>query len=162
MKIRIGYTISHDCPQPTPMILALSVHPSRAPDLLAPERMQFDPAIPAREYLDGFGNRCHFIDAPAGRIDITSEAVIEDSGLPDEYAPDAIQHPVEDLPTEVLVYLLGSRYCETDQLNNIAWSLFGNVPKGWGLVQAICDYVHQRITFGYQHARADQERLGRL
>ena len=154
MKIRVGYSIAHDCPQPTPMILALSVHPSRAGDLLAPERLQVVPEVPIREYEDGFGNRCHFLEAPAGRIEMTSEAIVEDSGLPDEYAPEAVQHPVAELPTEVLVYLLGSRYCETDRLNNIAWSLFGNVPKGWGLVQAICDFVHQRITFGYQHARA--------
>ena len=64
------------------------------------------------------------------------------------------QHPVEDLPDEALVFLLGSRYCETDRLSEIAWSLFGTTPLGWGRVQAICDYVHQHIVFGYKHARA--------
>ena len=51
-----------------------------------------------------------------------------------------------------MIYLLGSRYCETDRLSNTAWSLFGRVPKGWPLANAICDYVHDRIIFDYAHA----------
>jgi len=152
MKIRAGYEITYECPQPTPMILMLSVHPSREPDLLTPDRLRIIPAIAANAYRDGFGNTCHVIRAPAGRITLATDFLINDSGKPDDIAPDAVQHPLEKLPVETLVYLLGSRYCETDRFIKLAWSKFGHLPKGWPLVQAICDYVHDRTEFGYAHA----------
>jgi transglutaminase-like putative cysteine protease len=152
MKIRAGYELSYECSQPTPMILQLSVHPSRTPDLLSWDRMRLDPPIPVNTYHDSFGNFCHVIRAPAGRLTMSTDFLIQDKGEPDMIAPQAVQHALEDLPVDVLLYLLGSRYCETDRLSNTAWSLFGQVPKGWPLVQAICDYVHDRITFGYEHA----------
>jgi transglutaminase-like putative cysteine protease len=152
MKIRAGYEISYDCPQPTPMILQLSVHPSRVSDLMTWDRMWFDPPIAANTYHDGFGNFCHVIQAPAGRLTMSTDFLVQDSGELDEVAPEAEQHALEALPVETLIYLLGSRYCETDRLSNTAWSLFGQVPKGWPLVKAICDYVHNHITFGYQYA----------
>jgi len=152
MKIRAGYEISYDCKQPTPMILALSVHPSRVCDLLTPDRMRFDPPVQPTEYRDGFGNICHVIHAPKGRLTISADMLVRDSGEPDVVAPEAAQSPLEALPAETLVYLLGSRYCETDRLTKFAWSRFGKVQKGWPLVQAICDFVHDHVTFGYQHA----------
>ena len=154
MKIRAGYEISYDCPQPTPMILTLSVHPSRIADLLTPDRVRFDPPIPANTYHDGFGNFCHVIRAPVGRLTMSSDFLVQDEGEPDAVDPLAQQHELGELPVEVLIYLLGSRYCETDRLSETAWSLFGKVPKGWPLVKAICNYVYNRITFGYQHASA--------
>ena len=154
MKIHAGYEISYDCLQPTPMILTLSVHPSRRPTLLTPDRMLLDPLVPTREYCDGFGNICHVIRAPAGRLTISADFLVQDSGEKDEVAPEATQRPLETLPVETLVYLLGSRYCETDRLSNIAWSMFGKIPQGWTLVQAIVDYVHNHVTFGYPHANA--------
>ena len=167
MKIRAGYEIAYSCPQPTPMILMLSVWPERAPDLVTPDALRISADVPVQVYRDGFGNTCHFLRAPAGPVTFANDFIIGDSGLPDDVAPDAIQHPLEDLPVETLVYLLGSRYCETDRLNEMAWSLFVNSPRGWPLVQAIVDYVHERISFGYQHARptktawdAHEERLG--
>ena len=153
MKIRAGYEIVYDCPQPTPMLLTLNVHPSRIPDLLTPDRIAFEPPVAATEYHDGFGNLCTRIVAPTGRLTITNDFLVADSGEPDVSAPGAVQHPVEDLPDEALVFLLGSRYCETDLLSDTAWSLFGTAPPGWGRVQAICEYVHGRVTFGYEHAR---------
>jgi transglutaminase-like putative cysteine protease len=152
MKIRAGYEISYDCPQPTPMILTLSVHPSRFSDLLTLDRMRLDPPILSNTYHDSFGNFCHVIRAPGGRLTVSADFLVQDSGEPDATAPQAEQHALEDLPVEVLIFLLGSRYCETDRLSNTAWSLFGQIPKGWPLVKAICDYVHARIKFGYQHA----------
>jgi transglutaminase-like putative cysteine protease len=154
MKIRCGYEISYDVRQPSPMMLCLNVHPDRERDLLGPDEVAFDRPVRPSEYQDVFGNRCLRILAEPGPLTITNEFVIRDSGLPDEVAPDAIQHQVEDLPPEVLVYLLGSRYCETDKLSDTAWSLFGHGPRGWPLVQAIVNYAHDRITFGYQYARA--------
>jgi transglutaminase-like putative cysteine protease len=153
MQIRAGYEISYECPKPTPMILMLSVHPSREPDLRNPDRMILAPALPTTEYIDGFGNKCSRILAPTGRVTLSADLVIEDSGQPDIVAPAAKQLDLNHLPANVLVYLLGSRYCETDKLLNTAWSLFQETPKGWPLVQRICDYVHEHLTFGYEHAR---------
>jgi transglutaminase-like putative cysteine protease len=152
MKIRAGYEISYECSQPTPMILTLSVHPSRFPDLLTIDRLQLDPPIPVNTYHDSFGNFCHVIRPPEGQVSMSTDFLLQDNGEPDATAPEAVQHPLEQLPVDVLIYLLGSRYCETDRLSNTAWSLFGQLPKGWPLVRAICDYVHDRIAFGYQHA----------
>jgi transglutaminase-like putative cysteine protease len=153
MQIRAGYELVYDCPQPTPMLLMLSVHPSRSGDLLTPHEMSFDPPIDATHYRDGFNNVCTRIVAPSGRLTISSEFIVGDPGTHDAVVPEAEQHPVQELPDETLVYLLGSRYCETDRLSETAWSLFAKAPWGWGRVQAICDYVHAHVTFGYQYAR---------
>jgi transglutaminase-like putative cysteine protease len=152
MQIRAGYEISYESPQPTPMIMQLSVHPSRVNDLITPDRMRLDPVVPVNTYHDSFGNFCHVIRAPAGRLIMSTDFMVRDTGEPDQIDKRTQQHALEELPVDVLIFLLGSRYCETDRLTNIAWSLFGQVPKGWPLVKAICDFVHQRIAFGYQHA----------
>jgi transglutaminase-like putative cysteine protease len=154
MLIRADYEIAYECPRPTPMVLMLSLHPSRLDDLAGPAVMVLDPPMPVQHYRDLYGNVCSRIAAPAGPVTISSDFVINDSGLPDEVAPEAEQIPVEKLPDDVLVYLLGSRYCDTDHLSNLAWSLFSEGPTGWARVQAICDYVNSRLTFGYQHASA--------
>jgi transglutaminase-like putative cysteine protease len=115
--------------------------------------MTTDPYVPVSTYRDGFGNLCSRIVAPAGRIRIQSSGLVRDTGLLDVVVPYAQQHSVQDLPEDTLVYLLGSRYCETDLLSSVAWQLFGQVRRGWPLVQTICDYVHNHITFDYQKAR---------
>ncbi len=153
MKIRVGYEITYDCPKPTPMLLVLSVHPSRQADLLRPHPIVFDPPIASTGYHDSFGNICTRILAPAGTLKISSDQIVADPGTPDVVAADAEQHAVEHLPEETLVFLLGSRYCETDRLSDAAWSLFGTVPPGWQRVQSICDFVYNHIRFGYEHAR---------
>jgi len=153
MKIRIGYEIVYDFPQPTPMIAILGVHPTRSGDLIEPDRLKTDPAVPITRYRDGFGNMCSRLVAPAGRVRLFGNGVVRDSGIPEKVVPSAPQHAIEDLPADTLVYLLGSRYCDTDRLSEIAWTLFSNGPQGWARVQAICDYVHNHIAFGYEHAR---------
>ena len=153
MKIRIGYEITYDCPQPTPMILVLSVHPSRQADLLTAQRIVFDPPIAAVDYRDGFDNICTRILAPAGTLTISYDQIVADPGTPDVVAVDVQQHAVEQLPEDTLAFLLGSRYCETDRLSDTAWSLFGTAPPGWQRVQSICDFVHGHVQFGYEHAR---------
>ncbi len=154
MQIRVGYELIYECAHPTPMILALNVHFSRVSDLVAPDLIRTTPPVPITAYRDGYGNWRSRIVSPAGEIRISTNAVINDSGLPDEIAAGAIQHAVEDLPEETLVFLLGSRYCETDSLSEAAWDLFGHTALGWPRVQAVCDFVHRHITFGYQHSRA--------
>ena len=152
MKIRAGYRIAYDCAQPTPMILTLSVHPSRRSDLITPDRLTVHPFVPVTEYCDGFGNVCQVLRAPQGRLTLSSDFVIADSGEADNSAPLASQIPLDTLPVDTLVDLLGSRYCETDRLSELAWSKFGKMRKGWGLVQAICDFVNEHVRFGYEHA----------
>jgi transglutaminase-like putative cysteine protease len=167
MRIRAGFEIAYRCPQPTPMLLALNVHPAVHDGLETADRLVFDPPLPSTGYLDSFGNRCTRILAPPGLVTISTAFTFRDSGNTDAVMPDAIQHKVEDLPDDTLVFLLGSRYCDTDRLSELAWSLFGGTPPGWARVQAICDYVHDHITFGYEHAdatrsavEAHQGRLG--
>lgn len=156
MQIRAGYEIAFQCFQETPMTLMLSIHPSRSKDLITPDTIRFSQDVQARNYLDMFGNTCTRIIAPSGLIEISNDFLINDSGLPDEVAPGARQLPINELPDDVLVYLLGSRYCDTQKLSNLAWSMFGGITGGWDRVQAIVDYAHNRISFGYHHARCDR------
>lgn len=142
MQIRAGYTLAFECPRPTPMLLVLNIHPTRRVDLLSDQVLAFSPDVQTRDYVDGFGNVCTRLTAPAGTMTVSTEFEIYDSGLPDVVALDATQHNIHDLPDDVLVFLLGSRYCETDRLSNIAWTLFELTPPGWPRVQAILDWVH--------------------
>jgi transglutaminase-like putative cysteine protease len=153
MQIRVGFEMTYQCVGPTPMILALSIHYSRASDLVRPDHLVTSPAVPVAAYRDLFGNWCSRLVAPPGRFVLSTDALVNDSGLPDVVVPTAPQVPIEHLPESTLVFLLGSRYCETDQLYDIAWQHFGNGPTGWARVQAICDFVHRHIEFGYHHAR---------
>jgi len=134
----------------------LSVEPGRMGDLLSDHRIQFSQDIAPRDYIDLFGNICTRIDAPAGLIEIRNEFLIWDSGLPDAAAPTALQLEISELPDDVLVYLLGSRYCDMENLSKLAWSMFGDITPGWQRAQAICDHVHDRIRFDYQYARCDR------
>ena len=167
MQIHVGYELIYRCPQPTPMVVTLSIHYGRVSDLIKTDHLLLSPSIPVTAYRDSFGNWCSRIVAPAGQLRLSTDAVVSDSGKPDLVAPWLEQRPVEALPEETLLFLLGSRYCETDRLSDIAWSLFGTVSPGWARVQAIVDFVHEHIVFGYEHARptktaweAYQERCG--
>jgi len=159
MLIRLGYEIAIECPQPTPLISLLEIHDERQPDIKRQTRVLTSPSVPNRPYRDLFGNACRRFVAPAGTFRILYDAVIENSGLPDEVNTLASETPVDKLPDECLGYLLGSRYCETDHMGSIAWSLFGHLPPGWARVQAIVDFVHRHLTFGYQFARATRTAL---
>lgn len=153
MRIRAGYRIGYDCPVPTPMMLMLNVRPERQRDLETPDTVLTTPDVPVRQYIDTFGNICSRLVAPAGRFTIHSDFVIHDTLEKDPQSPDAIQHAVEDLPDHTIEYLLPSRYCDVELLRDLAWKLFADVPPGWARVQAIVDYAHNRVQFGYAHAR---------
>ncbi|HKO50375.1 MAG TPA: transglutaminase family protein [Polyangiaceae bacterium] len=154
MLIRAGYQIAIECTAETPLMALLSVHPSRHADLRSPAVITSSGSAPLIASIDEFGNVRTRTVAPAGVLKLATDFVIQDSGLPDEVAPWADEVPIAQLPDEAVSFLLGSRYCETDRLSSLAWSLFGNTPRGWGRVQAIVDYVHHHLTFGYQYARA--------
>jgi transglutaminase-like putative cysteine protease len=160
MQIRAGYEIIYYCPQSTPMLLMVHIHYSRASDIVTPDRLTTDPYVPVTSHRDIYGNWCSRIVAPVGQIRLSANAVIRDSGAPDVLVPGAQQHEVRDLPEETLVFLLGSRYCETDLLSDAAWNLFSQTPPGWARVQAICDFVHYHIVFNYQDAHPTKTAWG--
>jgi transglutaminase-like putative cysteine protease len=160
MQFRVGYELIYDFPQPTPIILVVNVHESRASDLVVSDRPTSEPPLPITSYRDGFGNQCHRVLAPPGRLRLTADSIVNDSGQPDTHVRDAGQDTVQDLPEDTLVFLLGSRYCETDLLSETAWQLFSGTAPGHARVQAICDFVHQHIYFNYQNARANRTATG--
>ncbi|MEN2786789.1 transglutaminase family protein [Sphingomonas qilianensis] len=153
MLIRTGFDIRYETEVATPLMAMLSLHPSRNGDLRTPHRITTMPDVPMHDYVDAFGNVCTRLTVPEGGLTLRCDFIVDDPFQKDPHSPEAIQHRVEDLPDEVLVYLLGSRYCETDRLSDVAWSLFGHIPPGWVRVQAIVGFVHNHIEFGYHHAR---------
>lgn len=158
--IRIGFDVVFQLPVATPMLLTLNVHPSEFSRLRGLESLNVEPHVPMWFYTDAFGNTCSRVLAPAGRFRLCNDAIIEDSGQPDEVDRTAVQYPVERLPPDVLQFLMASRYCEVDLLKDAAWQLFSQVPPGWSRVQAICDWCHSHVTFGYQFADAKKTAAG--
>lgn len=167
MLIRYGYEIKLACEQPTALVCLLSVREERRADFATPETVVTSPEVPTHIYHDLFGNRCMRLVAPAGGVTIWCDATIKDTGALDPTLPLAREIAVPELPDDCLVYVLGSRYCETDKLSQVAWDLFGHIAPGWGRVQAICDFVNGYLTFNYMQARstrtaaeAYEERVG--
>ena len=154
MLIRYGYEIAITCSEPTPMVCLLGVHPERAADLRSAEQTVTRPEVMITTYRDLYGNLCRRLVAPPGDFSLWEDGRVEDHGKPDPVDWDAAEIPVADLPDDCLLYLMGSRYCETDRLSQIAWDMFGHVSPGWSRVQAICDFVNQHISFDYMKARA--------
>lgn len=160
MMIRAGFEAAFDFSAPTAVVLMGYVHPSRASSLRERDRLTVQPQVVVSEYADVYGNRCGRAVVPAGRVVFRNDARIEDAGLPDVQVWNVLQHQVQDLPSDAILFLLASRYCEVDsELRDIAWSLFGHLPAGWPLVQAVCDFVHRHIRFDYMQARANRTAL---
>ncbi len=153
MLIRIGYEFAFQVETPSLMMMMVALHPDRDHTVRRHGGMVIEPYIPFEEFIDVYGNRCRRIFAPVGPLRLWDEMVVEDSGLPDPVMPWAKQHLAQELPSDTLIYLLSSRYCEVDRLTEIAWSLFSGAPEGWGRVQAVCNWVHANIRFDYQAAR---------
>lgn len=157
MLIHVGFEVAFQFEKPTPLLALGLIHPSIGSLIRKTEQLVVDPPVPMTEYIDGFGNRCLRMVVPPGRVVLMNDSIVQNSGLPDVQVPDAHQHAVEELPYEVLVFLLASRYCEVDsELKDIAWAQFGHLPAGWPLVQAICNFAHRHIRFDYQLARANR------
>lgn len=156
MRIRLGCEMRYAFPYPVPIVAMLNLHPSRAGALEEPDAIRTEPPVPVETYRDSFGNLCSRLIAPAGAFTLGTDGVIADDGRPDPVRRDAEQHAVEDLPAETLLFLLPSRYCESDLLSDEAWRLFGHLGPGWDRVQAVCDFVHGHIAFGYEFAHRDR------
>ncbi|HEY2010789.1 MAG TPA: transglutaminase family protein [Rhizomicrobium sp.] len=167
MRICGGFNLAFDSVDYTPMTLMVHIHPERSLDLIEPEIFTLFPNISYANYIDSFGNKCTRLVAPPGHLSLWSRFVISDSGKPEPLPIGAHPHPVAQLPSETLIYLLGSRYCDTQKLSDIAWSLFGGYWEGWPRVEAILNYTHDRIRFSYSDAcdtrtayDAHQEQVG--
>lgn len=156
MLIKGGFNLAYECLDYTPMVFAINLRPEETANLVEPENITLFPQVPYDTYIDSFGNKCIRLVAPPGRFSIWNRFVMADDGLPEQQPVNAYQHTVPELPEDTLVYLLGSRYCDTDKLSSLAWSLFGGYWKGWSLVKAMLDYTHHRIRFNYQNARPDR------
>ncbi|HWJ75377.1 MAG TPA: transglutaminase family protein [Kaistia sp.] len=152
MRLRLGTELSYEFQVATPMIVMLNVHPSLGPSLEYPDTLATTPVVNVSAYADMFGNQCCRLVAPAGPFTLGTRTIIWDDGLPDPVDYDAVQHPIENLPDDVLMFLLPSRYCESDQLADEAWRLFGTTPPGWERVQTVCNFVNRHLTFNYQLA----------
>lgn len=160
MLISVGCELEFEFPEPTALILMLSLHPSRAPTIRKHENLQIEPMVPIAHYFDLHGNHCGRAVVSAGRVKFRNSAIVEDCGLVDLQVPGAPQSNVQDLPQEVLQFLLASRYCEVDsELKDVAWKQFSSVPAGWARVQAVCDFVHRHIRFDYLLARSNRTAL---
>ena len=156
MLIRFGYDISLRFPAPTELIMMLHTHPSLCASMRTYENLVCDPPILLEPFIDLYGNHCTRAICGVGVLRLRNDAIIYDNGLPDKLSPHARQLSMHELPTETLHFLMGSRYCELELLSDMAWDLFGPVPGGWDRVQAICSWVHNHVTFGYEFARVDR------
>jgi transglutaminase-like putative cysteine protease len=159
MLLRLGYDMQFELPEPASCVAQLRVHPSRAADLRTPDEVHVEPSLPAEDYTDSFGNLCTRFQAPAGPLRLSNTVLLEDSGEPDPVAPNALGRPVAELPPETLRFLLPSRYCEVDSMAAAALDLFGDTALAWERVQAICDWAHQKVAFGYGFARPTKTAL---
>ena len=159
MLLRLGYDMQFELPEPAACVAQLRVHPSRVADLRTQDRVQMEPAIAVEDYTDSFGNLCTRFLGPAGTLRLTNSILLEDSGLPDPASPNAVAHPIAELPNEVLRFLLPSRYCEVDSLAGAAFDLFSYTTPGWQRVAAVCSWVHTKVLFGYNFARPTKTAL---
>ena len=159
MMLRLGYDIRFEIPSPVAMIALLNVHPSRVADLRSPDELRLEPGTQIESFIDGFGNRCTRFVAQQGTLRLSNLTLLEDRGFADQVNYSARELPIQELPSQLLGYLLNSRYCEVDRFATIASELFGGIAPGWGRVQAICDWVHEKVTFGYQYARPTKTAL---
>jgi transglutaminase-like putative cysteine protease len=160
MLIRLGYDIQFETVGEVPIVTLLNVHPSRRKDLREPDELQTDPLVNVENYEDSFGNHACRLVAPPGKIRLQNSTLIEDSGQLDDEDPGAAEIPIDKLPVNVLPYLMNSRYCEVDLLSSTAAELFWNAPRGWQRVQAVCSWVHSKVTFGYEFSSPVRTALG--
>ncbi|GAC1447657.1 MAG: transglutaminase family protein [Ktedonobacteraceae bacterium] len=148
MHIRVGCEFQYEATWPTPTVLLVEPHQDGAHTVVR-EEWQITPELAKHAYYDVYGNLCQRLVLPEGAHTLRYDAVVKVSDNWDEVAPATPQLPVEDLPDDTLLYTLPSRFCQSDVLSDTAWQLFGNTEPGWQRVQAVCDWVHNRIRFQY-------------
>jgi transglutaminase-like putative cysteine protease len=153
MQIRYGFDIALELAQPTTILAMMDVHSDFRRCVAAETDLELSPAMAAERFVDGGGNIVTRLSAPAGSVSLRLEGVFVSEGREDEVDVGAEAVAASDFPPDMLPFLWPSRYCETDLLSDFAWANFGAVKGGWARVQAICDFVHQRLRFSYPEAR---------
>jgi transglutaminase-like putative cysteine protease len=153
MHIRYGYDIALELAQPATILAMADVHSDFRRDIVEETELEVAPAMGVERFVDDSGNVVRRLSAPAGPVSLRLQGVFRSDGREDEVDPAAEAVGASDLPSETLPFLRASRYCETDLLSDIAWANFGSISGGWARVQAICDFVHQRLRFSYPEAR---------
>ena len=166
MLIRSTFDIQFHLSSPAVVVALLHLHPSldkqlRSADELLVEHLGTSSiagqepriALSLTDYTDSFGNICSRFVAPTGHLRLSGTNLIEADERPEKSYPDAKQASIDDLPSEVLQFLLPSRYCEVDRFGGIASELFGAIPAGWARATAIRDWVHEKVVFNYNAAR---------
>jgi transglutaminase-like putative cysteine protease len=153
MLIRYGFDIDIQLWQPTTLITAMDVHESQREAIVGENEFETSTGVRVQTWIDDEDNKLRRLTAGSGILSLKLNGVATNSGALDDCDPDAELVPAEDLPADTLPYLRSSRYCETDLLSNFAWSAFGSIPGGYERVQAVCDYVHDRLRFSYPEAR---------
>jgi transglutaminase-like putative cysteine protease len=154
MHIRYGFDIALNLAQPTTILTMMDVHSDYRHAIVEETSLKTSPRIPVTRTIDRLGNVTRLVTAPAGLLSLRLEGVYETDGRKDPVAPAAAVSQVSELPPETLPFLRPSRYCESDLLSDFAWANFGSIAGGWAKVQAICDFVHGRLTFSYPNARS--------
>jgi transglutaminase-like putative cysteine protease len=153
MHIRYGYDIALELAQPATILAMADVHSDFRGYVVEETELEVAPAMAAERYIDDTGNVVRRLSAPAGQVSLRLQGVFRSDGREDEVDTAAEAVGVSDLPSDTLTFLRPSRYCETDLLSDFAWANFGAISGGWARVQAICDFVHQRLRFSYPEAR---------
>jgi transglutaminase-like putative cysteine protease len=147
MRIRVGCEFQYEATWPAPAVLLVQARDDD-PHRIYHESWRTNPHVQTHDYYDLYRNRCQRLILPVGPSSLTYDAVVEISGEPDDVDTSAIQHPVEELPDDVIIFTLPSRYCLSDALSNTAWELFGGSEMGWARVQAVCDWINANIEYG--------------
>jgi transglutaminase-like putative cysteine protease len=164
MLIKSEFDIQFQLCHSTAMVAMLHLHPSlekyvRLGNVLVIEHLRngvapgYGELIGSLEYSDSFGNRCSRLVAPAGLLRLSGTSTIDVDGMPEPVNINAQQAPIQDVPNDVLRFLLPSRYCEVDRFVPVAQDMFGWMKPGWERAAAIRDWVHEKVRFDYQSAR---------
>jgi transglutaminase-like putative cysteine protease len=166
MLIRSEYDIQFHLPAPLTVVAMLRLHPSLDSLMCQTESLTIEHIdleskreLEYHEYVDGFGNYCQRFIAPQGALRLVGGSIAQIEPRPDQICMEAVQHPVGELPDEVLQFLLSSRYCEVDKMSQIAGDMFGSTPEGWLRAVMIRDWVHNHVQFNYQMARPTKTAL---
>lgn len=169
MLVLSEFDLQFNLPAPVAMVTVLHLYPTLEPQLRSGNELKVEmlsgytdvpnTAVPTTEYLDSFGNRCARFHAPAGYLRLSGQSILDADPLPDRIYSDANQAQIEDLPSDVLQFLLPSRYCQIDQFGAIAQDLFSHYTPGWARATAIRDWVHDKVTFNYNAARPTKTAL---
>jgi len=148
LELRVGCEFRYRAEHPTPSVFQVEPHGAGQHRVLR-DAWELVPEAPSRAYRDLYDNVCRRMTIPAGEFSLRYDATVQVPDAFDATAPEARELPAQDLPDDVLLYTLPSRYCLSDELADDAWERFGAVAPGYGRVQAITDFVHGHVRFQY-------------